>query len=101
MQLIQFLFLIGVSCLLFMFLFSGVIGYFFYSLSHGAPPLEVTTPTLLHWENLPKVSKKTLLPAITMLTALWVLIGSGESKKEDDKSGKSKGRTRRRHQDED
>lgn len=101
MQLIQFLFLIGVSCLLVVFLFSGAIGYFFYSLTHGNPPPEVATPTLPRWEDLPKIPSDILLPAITILASLWVVIGPRESEKDDDKSGKSKGRTRRRYQDED
>ncbi len=100
MQLIQFLFLIGVSCLLFLFLFSGAIGYFFYSLSHATPPPEITTQTFPQWESLPKVSKDILIPAITILGALWTLIGGTPVDKEDGKSESKKGR-RRRYLDED
>lgn len=100
MQIIQFLFLIGVSCLFFLFLFSGAIGYFFYSLSHGTPPPEITTPTFSQWENLPKISKDILIPAIAILGALWVLVGGTPVDKEDGKSELKKGR-KRRYSDED
>lgn len=100
MQLIQFVLLIGASCLLFIFLFSGAIGYFLYSLSHGTPPLEITTPTLPQWENLPKVSKEILIPAMAFLGAIWVLVGGTPVDKEDGKSESKKGR-RRRYLDED
>lgn len=95
MQIIQFLFLIGVSCLLVVFLFSGAIGYFFYSLLHGAPPPEMTSPTLPHWEELPKLSKDILIPALAVLGAIWVLIGGTSVDKEDGKSESKKGRKRR------
>lgn len=100
MQIIQFLFLIGASCLLVVFLFSGAIGYFFYSLSHGTPPPEATPPMLPQWEDLPKVSSDILIPAITILGALWVLVGVAPVDKEDGKSESKKGR-RRRYFDED
>lgn len=95
MQLIQFLFLIGGSCLLVVFLFSGAIGYFFYSLSHGTPPPEVTAPTFPRWEDLPKVPKELLIPALAILGAVWVLIGGSPVDKEDGKTESKKGRKRR------
>ncbi len=101
MQIIQFALLVGTTCLLVVFLFSGVIGYFFYSLSHGASPPEVTVPQFPRWEDLPKVSKEILLPATTILTAIWVLVAPPTSPDDKKTEDSKKGRGRRRYYDED
>lgn len=100
MQIIQFLFLIGVSCLILVFLSSGAIGYFLYSLSHGTPSPEITAPAFPRWEELPKVCKELLIPAIAILGIFWVFVGGRPVDKEDRKSESKKGR-RRRYLDED
>lgn len=95
MQIIQFLFLIGVSCLVIVFLFSGAIGYFLYALSHGSPPPEITTPTFPQWETLPKIANDLLIPALAILGAIWVLIGGKSDDKEEKRNESKKGRKRR------
>lgn len=101
MAVIQFVLLIGVTCLLVVFLFSGVIGYFFYSLSHGTPSPEVTAPQFPRWEDLPTIPRDILLPAITMLTAIWVLVAPPKAADDRKMEDSKKGRGRRRYYDED
>ena len=90
MQLIQFLFLAGVTLLLIIFFASGAIGYFFHLLSNNPAPN--ISPTLPRWEGLPKFSRELVIPAIAIIAAVWVLVGESPSTKVEQKKGRNKKR---------
>ncbi|MEG3877667.1 hypothetical protein QT972_09830 [Microcoleus sp. herbarium7] len=88
--LIKFILLGGAGLFLAFLIGSGAIGYLL--ISHNSPPVDISPATLPRWEELPKVSRDLLIPAIAIIAAVWVLVGGMPTTKVEQKKGRNRKR---------
>jgi len=89
----KFILLASFGAFVFLFVFSGFLGYFFYSNSNGNLPPEAPQSSFPDWDLMTQIPKEVLISGIFALAAIWALVGLPEQ--QEARKEPKKGRKRR------
>lgn len=98
---IKFILLLVTTVTLVISFTSGAIGYAWYSLTSGIAHPQITEMQIPRWDEMPRLSKELLIPAIAIIGVFWVLLAPTPSIGNDKKPEPKKGRNRRNFQNDD